>query len=78
MAGIAGVNFWQGAGVGDMLAQYANAHIGDDAFLRERTLANGWTLNTKEELMYYRVFQEHLGQLDDLEWMGRSKGAPRQ
>jgi asparagine synthase (glutamine-hydrolysing) len=70
--------FWQGAGVGDVLAQYADEHIADDEFLRQRTLSNGWMLNTKEELMYYRIFKEHFGELGDLEWMGRTKGAPRQ
>jgi asparagine synthase (glutamine-hydrolysing) len=70
--------FWQGAGLGDMLAEYANEHVSDDEFIRQRTLPNGWTLNTKEELMYYRIFREHFGELGDLEWMGRTKGAPRQ
>jgi hypothetical protein len=27
-----------------------------EEFRRERSLPNGWVLNTKEELMYYRVF----------------------
>jgi len=70
--------FWQGAGVGDVLAQYAGEHISDDEFLRQRALPNGWALDTKEELMYYYIFQEHFGELGDLEWMGRTKGAPRQ
>jgi len=69
--------FWEGAGVGDRLAQYADERIGDDEFLRERTLPNGWLLNSKEELMYYRLFREHFGDLDDLSWVGRTKGAPR-
>ena len=68
--------FWQGAGVGDLLAQHAEASIADDEFRRERHLANGWTLNTKEELMYYRLFKEQFGELGDLSWMGRTKGAP--
>jgi asparagine synthase (glutamine-hydrolysing) len=68
--------FWQGAGVGDLIAQYADEQITDDEFNRERTLPNGWTLNTREEMMYYRVFEEHFGGLDDLSWMGRTKGAP--
>jgi asparagine synthase (glutamine-hydrolysing) len=68
--------FWQGAGVGELLAQYAKEQITDEEFRRERTLPNGWTLNTKEELMYYRVFREHFGELGDLAWMGRTKGAP--
>ena len=63
--------FWQGAGVGEVLAEYAEARISDKEFKRERTLPNGWTLISKEELMYYRIFREHFGELSDLTWMGR-------
>ncbi len=68
--------FWEGAGVGDLLARYAEGRVSDADFRAERTLANGWTLNTKEELLYYRIFREHYGELEDLAWMGRTKGAP--
>jgi asparagine synthase (glutamine-hydrolysing) len=70
--------FWQGAGIGDLLAQHAEEQISGDDFRRERSLPNGWLLNTKEELMYYRIFREHFGELSNLEWLGRTKGAPRQ
>lgn len=70
--------FWQGAGVGKLLAQCADEQISDNDFKCERTLPNGWTLNTKEELMYYRAFRERFGELSDLSWMGRTKGAPKQ
>jgi len=70
--------FWQGAGVGDLLAQYAEKQISDDDFRRERSLFNGWLLNTKEELLYYRLFKEHFGELVNLSWMGRTNGAPKQ
>ena len=69
--------FWQGAGVGDKLAEVAESTINDEEFRRERKLSNGWTLNTKEELLYYRIFREHFGDFDKLSWMGRTKGAPR-
>jgi asparagine synthase (glutamine-hydrolysing) len=68
--------FWQGAGVGTVLEEYANEKITDADFSRERLLPNGWQLNTKEELMYYRIFKEHFGEFEDLNWMGRTKGAP--
>ena len=68
--------FWQGAGVGELLAQYADLQITDADFLRERRLSNGWLLNSKEELLYYRIFREQLGEFDDLIWMGRTKGMP--
>jgi asparagine synthase (glutamine-hydrolysing) len=64
-------------GTGELLAQYAKEQIADRDFRRERALPNGWTLNSKEELMYYRIFKEHFGELRDLSWMGRTKGAPR-
>jgi len=69
--------FWQGAGVGDLLAQYADERIDDDAFRRERALPGGAMLNTKEELLYYRIFREHFGPLADLSWVGRTQGAPK-
>jgi asparagine synthase (glutamine-hydrolysing) len=69
--------FWQGAGVGSTMARMADDSISDQEFRKERTLTNGWTLNTKEELLYYRIFEEHFGILNDLSWMGRTKGIPR-
>lgn len=70
--------FWEGSGVGDLLSDYANARVTDADFARQRKLSNGWVLNTKEELLYYRIFQEWFGEFNDLSWMGRTKGAPRQ
>jgi asparagine synthase (glutamine-hydrolysing) len=68
--------FWQGAGVETLLEEHASETVTDADFARERTLPNGWKANTKEELMYYRIFKEHFGEFDDLDWMGRTKGAP--
>jgi asparagine synthase (glutamine-hydrolysing) len=68
--------FWQGAGVEELLADYAESTISDADFQRERILLNGWKLNSKEELMYYRIFKGHFGELTQLNWMGRTKGAP--
>jgi asparagine synthase (glutamine-hydrolysing) len=68
--------FWQGAGVENLLETYANDRISDNEFERERHLENALTLNTKEELFYYRIFHEQFGDFDDLSWMGRTKGAP--
>jgi asparagine synthase (glutamine-hydrolysing) len=66
--------FWEGAGVAERLAQYADTTISDADFNRERLLPNGWKLSTKEELFYYRMFKEHFGVLHNLDWMGRTKG----
>jgi len=68
--------FWQGAGVQELLFDYAEVNISNSDFENERVLPNGWKLNSKEELMYYRVFKEHFGELAQLDWMGRTKGAP--
>ncbi|KAF0108443.1 MAG: hypothetical protein FD146_1017 [Anaerolineaceae bacterium] len=68
--------FWQGAGVEDMLARHADEKITGADFARERGLPDGSRLNSKEELMYYRIFKEHFGEFDDLSWVGRTKGAP--
>ncbi len=68
--------FWEGAGVEDLLAQYAEEKVSDADFAQERYLSNGWVLNTKEELLYYRIFREHFGTFDDINWMGRTKGSP--
>ena len=70
--------FWQGAGVQELLSDYAESIVRDADFQRERVLSNGWKLNSKEELMYYRIFKEHFGELAQLDWMGRTKGAPVQ
>jgi asparagine synthase (glutamine-hydrolysing) len=64
--------FWNGAGIDDLIARHAEEQISDDDFARERTLPNGWTIQTKEELLYYRMFKEHFGNLQDLSWMGRT------
>jgi asparagine synthase (glutamine-hydrolysing) len=68
--------FWQGAGVDTLLEEYAEEEVTNADFTRERILPNGWQLNTKEELLYYRIFKEHFGEFEDLNWMGRTKGAP--
>lgn len=70
------VKFWEGAGVEEHLAAYAEERISDHDFSRERVLPDGSLLNTKEELLYYRIFKEHFGELSDLTFVGRTKGAP--
>jgi len=67
------VKFWEGAGVSDKLARYAEEKISDIEFRRERVLPDGSTLRTKEELLYYRIFREHFGELPDLSFVGRTK-----
>ena len=70
--------FWEGAGVGELLARYADERITADDFRRERHLPDGSLLNSKEELLYYRMFREHFGEFRDFTWLGRTKGTPVQ
>lgn len=67
--------FWEGAGVGNLIASYASEKVSDADFKAERNLSNGWLLNSKEELLYYRIFKEYFGEPGNLSWMGRSKGS---
>jgi asparagine synthase (glutamine-hydrolysing) len=69
--------FWEGAGVEERIAAYAADQVSDHDFAEQRRLPNGETLNTKEELFYYRIFQEHFGSLKNYDWMGRTKGSPK-
>ena len=68
--------FWEGAGVGTLISEYAERNVTDNDFRSERNLKNGWILSSKEELLYYRIFKSRFGEPENLNWMGRSKGAP--
>jgi len=65
--------FWEGAGVENLISDYASKKITDADFKAEMNLTNGWTLNTKEELYYYRIFKGYFGAIENLDWMGRTK-----
>jgi asparagine synthase (glutamine-hydrolysing) len=65
--------FWQGSGFNDLFVGIADSQISDAEFEKEKKLPNGWTISSKEELPYYRVFRERFGELITLDWMGRSK-----
>ncbi len=67
--------FWEGAGVRNLLMEYASVKISDNDFTRERVLPNGWVLASKEELFYYRIFQEQFRPLIGFDWMGRTPPA---
>ncbi len=68
--------FWEGAGVKEIISKYADGKIKAKDFRTERKLKNGLTLNTREELLYYRIFRDHFGPDLDLQWMGRTEGSP--
>ncbi|MFW6159825.1 MAG: asparagine synthase-related protein [Acidobacteriota bacterium] len=65
--------FWQGAGVWDMLAEYAEEKISDQEFTSERELGVNFHIRSKEELLYYRIFKSFFGNKVPLEEIGRTQ-----
>jgi asparagine synthase (glutamine-hydrolysing) len=68
--------FWRGAGVEELMAEYAAHSISDGDFNAEKHLTNSWTLLFKEQLLDYRIFKENFGDLEDYSWMGHTKIIP--
>lgn len=66
--------FWEGAGVYELISDYASKKVTDKDFSNERILPNGWNLNSKEELLYFRIFEDLFGEASNYDWMGRTKG----
>jgi asparagine synthase (glutamine-hydrolysing) len=66
--------FWEGGGFLNLLTDYADQHISDGDFQKERYLEDGSKINSKEELLYYRIFAGYFGKAQNLCWMGRTKG----
>ncbi len=54
--------FSQGTGSADLIAEYANQTISDEAYLAEKKASKEAGLRSKEELLYYRIFT---GQFSD-------------
>ncbi len=65
--------FWEGAGVGDLMAAHADQVISDAEFSRSRRLPDGTELAGKEDLYYYRIFRERFGDAFDPALVGRTK-----
>lgn len=65
--------FWQGSGLKNLLEEYAEAKITNFEFNSNRTLDNGFRLRTKEEYLYYKIFEEHFGEFENFDWLGFSK-----
>ena len=68
--------FWEGAGIKELIANYAEDTITESDFRKERTIQGGLRLNSREELLYYRLFREHFGSDLSLSWMGRTDVSP--
>jgi len=65
--------FWEGSGIGERICDHAEKIITDSEFTEKRKIRCGWELKSKEELFYYRIFSEQFGDLDYIDWMGRSR-----
>jgi len=65
--------FWEGAGVNEILASYAEEKITASEYEKERILPNGWKLHSREEYLYYKIFKDCFGKVNRLDWMGRTK-----
>ncbi len=68
--------FWQGAGVEDVMLEKAKQSVSTRDFQNGRDIGNGQKINSKEEFMYYQIFNEFFREVNDIKWMGRTKGAP--
>lgn len=65
--------FWEGSGTGARLSSYADRKISDNEFSAEGTFENEVKLQSKEELMYYRVFKKCFGDSIPLSEIGRTQ-----
>jgi asparagine synthase (glutamine-hydrolysing) len=65
--------FWEGSGTAAPLTKFAEIEISDQDFFAEGDLGNGDRLQSKEELMYYRIFKRHFGNSIPLTEVGRTQ-----
>ena len=40
---------------------------------KRQILPNGWKIKSREEYLYYKIFIDCFGEMNYLDWMGRSK-----
>lgn len=64
--------FWSGSGIANRLADLADERIGDAAFAAEREVRPGFVLDSKEDLMYWRIFRGWFPRADVLDSLGRT------
>jgi asparagine synthase (glutamine-hydrolysing) len=65
--------FWEGSGSGEKLSNFAEVKISDEEYAAERDLGIEGQLNSKEELLYYRIFKEFFGDSIPLSEVGRTQ-----
>lgn len=64
--------FSQGAGSYEMMAEYAEEKIPDSEFSGHREILEGFELESKEQLFYYRIFRQFFDNESVIRQMGRS------
>lgn len=67
------VKFWQGTDAKNLLSVCAEREISDSEFQAERDLRYSFMIRSKEELLYYRVFQRFFGDKVPLDEVGRTQ-----
>jgi asparagine synthase (glutamine-hydrolysing) len=65
--------FWEGSGIKTLISEYANSKISDFEFYNNRITKSRFTLRTKEEYLYYKIFSEQFVEIENVEWLGFSK-----
>ena len=69
--------FSDGAGSMDMLAEYANDQITDNEFAKAKEQYTGAELRSKEEMYYFRIFQEWFGSSLKPQNIGRTRSVTK-
>jgi hypothetical protein len=65
--------FSDGAGSMAMLAEHANRRISDEEFGKNRVVDGGVELRSKEEMLYFQIFQDAYGSELDAKTVGRTR-----
>jgi asparagine synthase (glutamine-hydrolysing) len=65
--------FARGAGSYEMVAQYAEEKITGGEFSRNRKILDGFELESKEQLLYYRIFRQFFDNESVIRQMGRTE-----
>jgi asparagine synthase (glutamine-hydrolysing) len=65
--------FSHGAGSKDLMANYAENQITNKEFEKEQNICDNLTLRSKEELLYYRIFNNIFGDTIRPETVGRTR-----
>jgi asparagine synthase (glutamine-hydrolysing) len=65
--------FWQGSGTGEMLKALSENLVSDNEFNSYRDISNELKLKSKEDYLYYRIFQRNFGDKVPLSEIGRTQ-----